>query len=60
MLSAFKQSSYDSYNTGFQMMLEEGIKGIFEYNNLLSFFLRSGYSGFSVYTTDVDPYESYF
>lgn len=44
MLSAFKQSSYAYYNTEFQTMLEERIEGIFEYNNLLSFFpkIRQG------------------
>lgn len=42
-------------------MLEEGIEGIFKYNNVLSFFLRSGRETiFSAYTTDVDPYVSYF
>lgn len=61
MLSACKQSSYAYYNTEFQTMLEEGIEGIFEYNNLVPFFLRSGRETiFSAYTTDVDPYVSYF
>lgn len=56
-----KQSSYAYYNTEFQTMLEEGIEGIFKYNNVLSFFLRSGRETiFSAYTTDVDPYVSYF
>lgn len=42
-------------------MLAKGIEGIFEYNNLLSFFLRSGREKiFSAYTTDVDPCVSYF
>lgn len=57
----FKQSSYAYYNTEFQTMLEEGIEGIFEHNNLLYFFLRSGRETiFSAYTADVDPYVSYF
>jgi len=42
-------------------MLEEGIKAIFEHINLLSFFLKSGREIiFSAYTTDVDPYVSFF
>lgn len=55
------RSSYTYSDTGFQTMLEDGNRGIFQHMNLISFFLKLGRETiFSTYTADVDPYVSFF
>lgn len=53
------RSSYTYSDTWFQTMLEEGIKGIFEHMNLISFFLKLGRETILTYTAVVDPYVSF-